>query len=85
MGTIQLTHQMILESIVSFKKALEIDPNFIEAIFNLGNAVKIKGDRFGAIRLYKRAIKLFPKFKEAYLMMGFAYEFEGRYLEALSS
>ena len=59
-------------AIESYKKALEIKPDYAEAYYNMGNALKDKGDPEAAIDSYKQALKIKPDYAEAYNNMGIA-------------
>ena len=60
-----------------FRKAIEIDPNYKEAYYNLGNALDDTGDLKGAVENYRRAIEIDPKLKEAYYNLGSALDDTG--------
>ena len=57
-------------AIESYKKALEIKPDYAEAYYNMGNALKDKDDPEAAIDSYKQALKIKPNYAEAYNNMG---------------
>ncbi len=59
-------------AIESYKKALEIKPDYAEAYYNMGNALKNKGNPEAAIDSYKQALKIKPDYAEAYNNMGVA-------------
>ena len=59
-------------AIESYKKALEIKPDYAEAYYNMGNALKDKGNPEAAIDSYKHALKIKPAYAEAYNNMGVA-------------
>ena len=59
-------------AIESYKKALEIKPDYAEAYYNMGIALKDKGDTEAAIDSYKQALKIEPDYAEAYNNMGVA-------------
>ena len=59
-------------AIESYKKALEIKPDYAEAYYNMGNVLKDKGDPESAIDCYKQALKIKPDYAEAYNNMGVA-------------
>jgi len=48
------------EKILCFKKALEINPNFLEAFFNLGCAYRDSGDMENAEKSFNRALLVSP-------------------------
>ena len=59
-------------AIESYKKALEIKPDYAEAYYNMGNALKDKDDPEAAIDSYKQALKIKPDYAKAYNNMGVA-------------
>ena len=54
----------------NYKKALEIKPDYAEVYFNMGVALKDKGDLNAAIDCYKQAIIIKPNYAAAYNNMG---------------
>ena len=48
------------------RRAIEIDPKYSKAYYNLGNALKKTGNLKGAVENYRRSIEIDPKLKEAY-------------------
>jgi len=55
------------------KKAIELKPDFAEAICSLGKVESMDGNIFKAANYYKNAIIAEPDFAEAYYMLGKAY------------
>jgi len=64
-------------AIDSYNRALEIDPNYILAHNNLGNALQETGAFTAAIKSYQRAIKLKPDYAEGYSNLGAAFQQKG--------
>ena len=60
------------EAIACYRKAIELDPKYAEAHYNLGNALKHKGQLDEAIACYKKAIELDPKFAAAQTQLASA-------------
>ena len=58
------------DSIKSFKKAIEINPNFAEAYNNLGNVFKSLNKIKDSVQSYEMAIEINPNFAEAYNNLG---------------
>ena len=58
------------EALESYKKALEIKPDYAEAYFNMGVVLKENGDSEAAIDSYKKALTIKPDYAEAYNNMG---------------
>ena len=72
-------------AIDSFKQALKIKPNYADAYYNMGNALKDKGDLDAAIDSYKQALKIKPDYAEAYNNMGVALKDKGDLEAAIES
>lgn len=53
------------EAIVSLEKALDINPNYLPALFNLGNLREEAGDRSAASSLFKKALEIDSNYFEA--------------------
>ena len=64
-------------AIDNYKQALKINPNYAEAFFNMGVALKDKGDLEAAIDSYKQAIKIKPDYTDAFFNMGVTLEDKG--------
>ena len=58
------------EAVAQFKKAIALRPNFAEAHFNLGVALREKHDLVGAIAEYREALRLNPNDAEAHSNLG---------------
>jgi tetratricopeptide (TPR) repeat protein len=74
----------INEAINTYRKALQIKPDFEEAFFNLGNALAAQGRRGEAIKYYYEALRIDPDSVEVHVNLGNALAAQGRYNEALS-
>ena len=53
-----------------YKKALEIKPDYAEAYYNMGIALKDNGDLDAAINSYKKALEIKPDYVGAYFNTG---------------
>ncbi len=72
-------------AITSFKQAIRIDPDYVEAHLELGKALgdlDRKDEGIAAIRL---AISINPKNSKAYTELGWALRFAGHYDEAIEA
>jgi tetratricopeptide (TPR) repeat protein len=61
------------KAIVSYKKAIEINPKYDDAYNNMGYSYEKKGEYDKAIASYKKAIEINPENDKAYYNMGVAY------------
>ncbi len=59
-------------AIDDYTKAIEIDPKYVDAYNNRGNARSTLGDKQGAIADYNKAIELNPTYARAYSNRGLA-------------
>ena len=50
----------------SYRRALQLQPAYVEALVSLGIVLKTRGDLDGAIDLYDRAIEISPRFAAAH-------------------
>jgi len=73
------------EAIEYYRKAVQAQPDFFKAHFNLGNALLYgKGQRDEAIAHYQKALKIKPDFAEGHCDLGDAFFFSGRLDEAIA-
>jgi len=66
-------------AIECYKKALEINPNFADAYYNMGIAFKDKGDFKSAIESYEQTLKVDPNYAAAYNNIGNVFLIEGSF------
>jgi tetratricopeptide (TPR) repeat protein len=71
------------EAIKCYKRALELNPSYAEAYYNLGNVLAHQGKLLEAIQHYERAVQLKPDYAEACYNMGVALLREGKVAEAI--
>ena len=72
-------------AIASYRKAMEVKPDFSGAYLNLGNVLKGAGEVEEAIASYRKAIEVKPDFVEAYLNLGNVLKEAGEVEEAIAS
>ena len=58
------------EAVEAYNKAISLKPDYADAYYNLGNALKEQGKLEDAIKAYKKAISLKPDYAEAYYNIG---------------
>ena len=73
----------IEEMIVFLRKALEVKPNYPEALNNLGTAVKEQGKLQEAIDCYRKALAIQPRYLEALNNLGTTLKEQGEFQEAI--
>ena len=73
------------KAVLYYQKALELNPEFGTAWFNIGKAYYRLGDPKSALAAFQRAVELKPDHKSAWNNLGVAYRRQGRYKEACHS
>ncbi len=73
------------KAIESYKKAIELDPTYIEAYNNLGILHQEIGEDNGAFEIYQKLIKVNPRYEKAYNNLGVLFYKKGRYEEAVEA
>ena len=64
-------------AIASYKKALKINPNYADACYSMGVALREQDDFTAAILSYKQALKIKPDYIEAHLNLGKIFKDQG--------
>ena len=81
-GAAQYDEGQLDEAIASFRKAIELQPDYAGAHNNLGAALHDKGQLDEAIISYRKAIELQPDYAEAHNNLGVALREAGQEEEA---
>jgi serine/threonine-protein kinase len=63
--------------VASYRKAIELQPDYVQAHINLGATLGAKGDLDGAVAAFRRAIELQPDLVEAHINLGKALAGKG--------
>ena len=71
------------EAIDAYKQAVELNPNYAGAHYNLGNALRDQEKPDEAIDAYRKAIELNPNYAEAHCNLGHVLKRQRRFTEAL--
>ena len=83
---IALYHQgQLAEAVESYRRAIELNPNYAPTYNNLGLALKDQGNLPEAEQAYRQAIALKPKFTFAYNNLGIVLYAQGKLTEAVES
>jgi tetratricopeptide (TPR) repeat protein len=69
-GLAQLSRDDYVRAASSFERAVEIDPNYVEAWYQLGYAFGMTGRHQDALKASRQAAKLRPDWAETYLNIG---------------
>jgi tetratricopeptide (TPR) repeat protein len=72
------------QAIAEFQRAIQIDPDFVEAHYNLGLAHTDRGEFDAAIAAYEEAIRLAPDLAEAHNGLGNVYFNQDKLEQALA-
>jgi tetratricopeptide (TPR) repeat protein len=83
-GSIELfKKQRPNEAIKYYRKALEIDPRYVEALDNIAVCYRKIGDYSNAEAYYKKSIEIYPKGEMAHLNLAIVYQALGKLDEAI--
>ena len=72
------------ESVIAYKKALKLNPNYAEAIFNLGLVYKDQAEKDQALGCFRKAIEVNPKFAAAHYNKGVVHHELGQIDDAIT-
>ena len=75
----------LTDAITSYKKAIAIEPNYVDAYYNLGFALREKGNLEEAVKNFNKVISLNPNYVDAYNNMAVTLEKQGKLEEALKA
>ena len=73
------------EAIEAYKKAITIKPDYAEAHYNMGNALKEQGKLNEALEAYNKIISIKPDYAAAHNNMGIALQDLGKLDEAIEA
>ena len=73
------------DAITSYKKAITIEPNYLDAYYNLGFALREQGNLEKAVENFNKVISLNPNYVDAYNNMAVTLEKQGKLEEALNA
>jgi YVTN family beta-propeller protein len=85
LGTELTRKGLYAEAIQCYERALQINPDYIEASLNRGLALYSQGKYEEAIKSYDRTINIDPNNVDAWLNRGLALYSQGKYEEAIKS
>jgi len=83
-GVDYLNKNNLDEAIAYFNKALDKDPNYVDALCNRGEAYVLKGNTDQAIKDFNKAMLIKPNYSRAYYDRGVAYVDKGDYTQAIA-
>ena len=56
-----------------YRTAIQRDPNYFRAYYNLGNIYKDKGEYYEAIEQYLKALTINPNYTKCHYNLGLTY------------
>lgn len=71
------------KEVESYMKAIELDPEYIEAYHDLGNSYYYEGKYDEAIKYYEKVIEIDPDYVEVYYDLGDMFYYQENYDEAI--
>ena len=84
LGNAYLELDQLKDAAASYRKAIELNPQYAQAHSNLGNAYLKLGQSRNAITVCKKAIELDPGFGGAYNNLGLAYSALRQFKDAIT-
>jgi len=72
------------EAVASYRRAIELEPDFVDAHYNLGNALKDQELDGEAVASYRRALALRPDHAETHNNLGVVFRKQGKLDEAVA-
>jgi tetratricopeptide (TPR) repeat protein len=84
-GTRKFHEGLVEDSVADFRKALSLDPRYVEAHNYLGTALYAQGNTEEGLAHLRSAIEINPSFEHAYNNIGSILAKEGRVVEAMES
>jgi protein O-GlcNAc transferase len=79
LGTVLYKSGRITDAAAAFRRALEIRPDFVEALNNLANMQQLFGNWTAAVDLYRKAVDLEPECAVSYYHLGLVYQKQDRF------
>ena len=66
------------KALIALKKVIELNPNYVDAHFNIGVVLNDQGKIQKSIDAYQKCISLFPNYPDAYINLGLALRGQGK-------
>lgn len=85
LGAAQSGQGKFKKAVTSYRQALKVSPDFVDAHFNLANSYRAMGKLANAATSYRKAIQLKPDFVEAHVNLGILLKGMGKPDSAVSS
>ncbi len=65
-----------------YQKAVKLDPGYVQALYQLGNAYAAQGKYQLAIAQFRSVLRLRPRFADAHIRLAYAYKQQGKRQQA---
>ncbi len=75
----------VVEAEKNYRRAIELDPGFCDAMDNLGQLLRSQGRLDEAIEWYQRSLEIYPENMAALANLGVAYRYKGDYQLAIDA
>jgi predicted O-linked N-acetylglucosamine transferase (SPINDLY family) len=82
LGALRQRKRLFSEAETCYRSALEADPDYVDACFNLGRMLQVRGALGEAEGCFRRAAEIRPTFLEAHYSLGEALDQQGRFAES---
>jgi tetratricopeptide (TPR) repeat protein len=83
LGRELLTQGKVGEAAQSFQAALALKPDYMDALYNMGNVSAALGQLDAARDYYERALRIYPHFAPAHNNLANIHAYQGRMAEAI--
>jgi tetratricopeptide (TPR) repeat protein len=85
LGLLEADSENYAQAIENYQKAIQLNPEYADAYYNLGNALYRQGQLEQAIENYQKAIQLNPEYADAYYNLGIALSDHGQLAQAIEN
>jgi tetratricopeptide (TPR) repeat protein len=85
LGTLSLARGRREDAVAAFRRAIALDPAFVQASVNLADTERTRGDEAAAEKVLRQALARDPRAGAAHHALGLALVRQGRRAEALAS
>ncbi len=73
------------QALQALKKVTELNPNYVDAYYNIGVVLNDQGKIDEAIEAYQKCISLFPNYPDTYVNMGLGLKLQGKLEKAIEA
>ena len=80
-----LVKGLVAEAVIYYRQALQLKPDYVEALCNLGNALRGQGKFDECVATFQQALAVRPDFLEALYSLGFVHHEHGNMEDALAN